>query len=98
MTLLQARGSNIDLTWFDFPSHLFFSDSTQASWAAAWWAAWHSACLAGSGPAMLALNGCCTGYCVAAETFLGFQWDNLSAESCFIAALLPRTGTSPIAH
>lgn len=101
MTLLQARGSNIDLTWFDFPSHLFVSDSD---------ASIVGGCVVGVALSLLALGGVWPrvmfalngllylGYCVAAETFLGFQWDNLLVESCFIAALLPRTRTSPVAH
>ncbi len=101
MTLLQARGSNIGLTWFDFPSHLFFSDSdTSIVGGCIVGVALSALALCGVRPRwMLALNGLLyLGYCVAAETFLGFQWDNLLVESCFLAALLPRRAPAPAAH
>jgi lipase maturation factor 1 len=37
-------------------------------------------------------------YAVAARTFLGFQWDNLLLECCFLAAFLPTDRPSPIGH
>ncbi|MBO87279.1 MAG: hypothetical protein CL927_18180 [Deltaproteobacteria bacterium] len=101
MTLLQARGSNIHLSWFDFPSHLFFSDSDASIvGGCVVGVALSLLALLGVWPrVMFALNGLLyLGYCVAAETFLGFQWDNLLVESCFIAALLPRDRVARAAH
>lgn len=101
MTLLQARGSDVYLRWLDFPSHLFFSDSD---------ASLVGGCAAGVVVSTLALVGVAPrlmlglnallylGYCVAAQTFLGFQWDNLLIEACLVGALLSRTRPSPAAH
>ncbi len=101
MTLLQARGSNIYLSWLDFPSHLFFNDTDTSI---------VGGCIAGLVLSLLALLGVFPrvmfalnavlylGYCVAAETFLGFQWDNMLVESCVLAALLSRTRPSRWSH
>jgi len=100
-TLIQARGSNVFLRWVDFPSHMFFDDSDVSI---------VTGCVVGLVVSILALVGVWPrvmfaisallylGYCIASQTFLAFQWDNLLVEASVLAALMSRSRRSPIAH
>jgi len=100
-TLIQARGSDVYLRWLDFPSIFFFTDSDRAILGG---------CVAGMVVSVLALVGVLPrlmfalnavlylSYCVAAQTFLGFQWDNLLVESSVLAVFLSTSRKSPAAH
>ena len=100
-TLIQKRASDVFLRWVDFPSHLFF-DSSDVTIV--------GGCVAGLIVSLLALVGVWPrvmfaisallylGYCIAAETFLSFQWDNLLIEASVLAVLMSRSRPSPVAH
>lgn len=100
-TLIQMRASDVFLRWVDFPSHLFFDDSDTSIVAG---------CVIGLLVSVLALVGVWPrlmfaisavlylGYCIAAQTFLSFQWDNLLIEASALAVLMSRSRPSPVAH
>lgn len=93
-TLIHLRGSNLQLSWFDYPSHLYF-DSSDASIVGGCIAglALSLAAVVGLAPrVLLPLSGLLyLGYCTAGHTFLAFQWDNLLVEASVLAAFLPRS-------
>ncbi len=89
--LISLRASDPNLSFWSFPSHIFF-DASDTSIVAG--------CIVGAALSVVATLGrwprlmlplsaaLYLGYCFAARAFLSFQWDSLLIEASVLAALL----------